>query len=405
MALTEVTEPMLTNNVFAEKMDKTNSLLATMVRQGAPSEVNWLLLKEYAHEGVFGDLYSYGDQFVDKWKDVANNTDYAYPWRLNHIGQYKLADGEILKNRPCLQLHYAHPFDVQFSHPRAFLRCPDGLSSGTYYFTIESSWGSNVSAGDIVCFTLTQPVPAGGRVTGCYYAPDYAKSSWRIYSYSADGKTVIETVTPTFSASGTNLGIQKHNTRNGNINSTQEMAYGWNRWKTSAIRQYLNSSAGVGAWWTAQDEWDIAPEQLTTKAGFLSGCSEAFINAIKPVEVKTYVNTVYDSSQQTEDYDLTYDKVFLPSLEEMYINPQKFGEGEVHEYWKRRSGRTQPFAQWNTYPELIHYAVDNHASAQYVRLRSAYRGNASNTWLVYSSGSVDGSSAYTSSRFSPLVVL
>ena len=92
MSLTEVTEPMLTNNVFAEKMDKTNSLLATMVRQGAPSEVNWLLLEEYAHEGVFGDLYSWGDQFVDTWKDVANNTDYAYPWRLNHIGQYKLTD-------------------------------------------------------------------------------------------------------------------------------------------------------------------------------------------------------------------------------------------------------------------------------------------------------------------------
>lgn len=403
MALTEVTEPMLTNNVFAEKMDKTNSLLATMVRQGAPSEVNWLLLKEYAHEGVFGDLYSFGDQFVDTWKDTVSNTDYAYHWRLNHIGQYKLADGEILSNRPCLQLHYAHPFGVQFSHPRAFLRCPDGLSAGTYNINFAQSWGSFTALS--WTFTLTKSVPVGGRLAGFDYMAGDSSSTRSVTSYGADGITKIETVSATQGVNGTNLGTLNFATRNGNLNSMQETGYGWNRWKTSAIRQYLNSSAPIGAWWKAQDEWDIAPNELTTKAGFLSGCSEAFINAIKPVEVKTYVNTVYDSSQQTEDYDLTYDKVFLPSLEEMYINPQTQGEGEVHEYWKRRSGRTQPFAQGNTYPELIHYAVENHTSAQYVRLRSAYRDGADYAWYVYSSGYVSDGSANYSIRFSPLVVL
>ena len=403
MALTEVTEPMLTNNVFAEKMDKTNSLLATMVRQGAPSEVNWLLLKEYAHEGVFGDLYSYGDQFVDKWKDVANNIDYAYPWRLNHIGQYKLADGEILKNRPCLQLHFVHPFGVQFSHPRAFLKCPDGLSAGTYNINFAQSWGSFTALS--WTFTLTKSVPVGGRLAGFDYMAGDSSSTRSVTSYGADGITKIETVSATQGVNGTNLGTLNFATRNGNLNSMQETGYGWNRWKTSAIRQYLNSSAPIGAWWKAQDEWDIAPNELTTKAGFLSGCPEPFINAIKPVEVKTYINTVYDSTQQAEDYDLTYDKVFLPSLEEMYINPQKFGEGEVHEYWKRRSGRTQPFAQGNTYPELIHYAVENHTSAQNVRLRSAYRDGAISTWIVYSSGFVGGDGASNSFRFSPLVVL
>ena len=403
MALTEVTEPMLTNNVFAEKMDKTNSLLATMVRQGAPSEVNWLLLKEYAHEGVFGDLYSFGDQFVDTWKDTVSNTDYAYHWRLNHIGQYKLADGEILKNRPCLQLHFVHPFGVQFSHPRAFLKCPDGLSAGTYNINFAQSWGSFTALS--WAFTLTKSVPVGGRLAGFDFMANDSSSTRSVTSYGADGITKIETVSATQGVNGTNLGTLNFATRNGNLNSMQETGYGWNRWKTSAIRQYLNSSAPIGAWWKAQDEWDIAPNELTTKAGFLSGCPEPFINAIKPVEVKTYINTVYDSTQQAEDYDLTYDKVFLPSLEEMYINPQKFGEGEVHEYWKRRSGRTQPFAQRNTYPELIHYAVDNHASAQSVRLRSANRDNANDTWFVNSSGIVSGSYAHYSLRFSPLVVL
>lgn len=366
---------------------------------------DWTSLAEFADTGLFGEAYGIGDQFVDTWKDTATNQEYTYPYQLNHIGSVELEDGEILSARPFLQAHYAHPFGVQFSHPRAFLRCPSGLPAGTYYVTIESSWGTHVQAGDIVCFTLANAVPSGGRLAGMYYAPDSAKSNWRIYTYSADGKTVLETVTPTFSASGTDLGTIKASARNGDLNSMQETAYGWNRWKTSALRQYLNSAASVGNWWTAQDEWDIAPEQLTTKPGFLSGCPEEFVEAIKKVKVVTYPNTVYDDPQGNTP-DITYDKVFIPSLEQMYINPQKSGEGEYHEYWKRRSGRTTPCEQYQTYPNMITYAVENHASAQYVRLRSAYRGSAFNTWYVYSSGNVSsGDLASNSYRFSPLVVL
>ena len=366
---------------------------------------DWESLAEFANTGLFGEAYGIGDQFIDTWKDAATNQEYTYPMQLNHIGNVELQDGETLENRPFLQAHYAHPFGVQFSHQRAFLKCPEGLAAGTYYVTIESAWGSNVTAGMVVCFTLANAVPAGGRVAGMYGAPDQAKSNWRIYSYSADGKTILETVTPTFTASGTDLGTIKATVRNGNLNSMQETAYGWNRWNTSAIRQYLNSDKGIGAWWTAQDEWDIAPDQLTTKAGFLSGCSEEFINAIKAVKVVTYPNTVNDDPQGNTP-DITYDKVFLPSLEQMYCNPQKAGEGEYHEYWKRRTGRTTPCAQYGTYPELIHYAVENHTSPQSVRLRSANRGHANYTWFVYSSGYVGyGCTASGAYRFSPLVVL
>ena len=365
---------------------------------------DWESLAEFANTGLFGEAYGIGDQFIDNWKDTAANQEYVYPMQLNHIGSVELHDGEILSDRPFLQAHYAHPFGVQFSHQRAFLRCPSGLAAGTYYVTIESSWGTHVQAGDVVCFTLANAVPAGGRVAGMYGAPDQAKSSWRIYAYSADGKTVLETVTPTFTADGTDLGTIKASTRNGDLNSMQETAYGWNRWSTSALRQYLNSAAAVGAWWTAQDEWDIAPDQLTTKAGFLSGWPEELINVLKEVKVVTYPNTVYDDTGGNTP-DITYDKVFLPSLEQMYCNPQKAGEGEYHEYWKRRTGRTTPCAQGGTYPELIHYAVENHTSPQNVRLRSAYRGYAVSAWYVYSSGSVRNGYASGALRFSPLVVL
>ena len=385
-----------------KKIAAALEILAADSRKAMMSD--WDSLAEFANTGLFGEAYGIGDQFVDNWRDTVANQEYAYPYQLNHIGNVELHDGETLENRPFLQAHYAHPFGVQFSHQRAFLRCPSGLAAGTYYVTIESAWGSNVQAGDVVCFTLTQAVPAGGRVAGMYGAPDQAKANWRIYSYSADGKTILETVTPTFTASGTSLGTIKASARNGDLNSMQETAYGWNRWSTSALRQYLNSAAGVGAWWTAQDEWDIAPDQLTTKAGFLSGCPEAFVNALKEVKVITYPNTVQDDTGGNTP-DITYDRVFLPSLEQMYCVPQKSGEGEYHEYWKRRSGLTSPNAQYSTNPNMITYAVENHTSPQYVRLRSAYRGGANNTWRVSSGGFVYTNTASGALRFGPLVVL
>lgn len=387
------------------KLDKQNALLEVMAASSLRELASdWQGLADLADSGLFGEAFAIGDQFVDTWTDKASNQEYTYPYQLNHIGSVELHDGEVLSNRPFLQAHFAHPFGVQFSHQRAFLKCPNGLSAGTYYFTIESAWGTNVQAGDVVAFTTTVDVPAGGRVSGCYGAPDQAKNNWRIYTHSADGKTILETITPVFSVAGTNLGTIKASVRNGNLNSMQETAYGWNRWSTSALRQYLNSAEGVGAWWTAQDEWDIAPDQLTTKHGFLSGCSEDFINAIKEVKVVTYPNTVYDDTAGNTP-DITYDKVFIPSLEQMFIQPQKEGEGEYHEYWKRRSGSPTPLARNQTYPQMITYAVENHTSAQYVRLRSASRGGAYYTWYVTSSGLVYHTDSSYALRFAPLVVL
>ena len=473
---------------FSEKMDKqteemkrTNSLLATMVRQNAPAELDWLMLEEYAHEGIFSDLYSWGDKFVDTWKDVVASQDYSFPWRFNHLGAYSLADGETINNRPCLQLAYAHKFGVQFSHQRAIhavsykvttaltssqkyyfvyegqylnftapsggvpIGCwlgyrgnlidiyspignlqksvsaslsssPSGTSLGNaptlpaqeYYFTLQSSWGSNAVAGAVVSFTLGTALKFGEKIAGCYYMADESKSNWKIYTYAKDGITKIENGLATGdSTAGVNLGVLGFSKALSDgeylLRNMQEVGYGYGRYSYSAVRQYLNSAAPLGAWWKPCDMFDIAPDQLSTIAGFLSGCSESFIQVIKPVGVKTYLNTTQDS--EIGESETVYDKVFLPSLEEMYITPQKAGEGDVHEYWKRASGRTEPFAWYTSYPELIHYAVENHTSAQAVRLRSAHRGYSSYTWIVYSTGIVNSYYAGTSNRFAPLVVL
>lgn len=373
------------------------------VQTGTVDVSSWTKIRNLRKSGLAEKVLTVGDIIDDTWTDVAAPKEYPYQWHVADFQPIELQNGDTEASM-LVQAHWAHPFGVQFSHQRAFLACPDGLPVGSYYFTIESAWGNNVKAGDIVCFKTTKVVPAGGRVSGCYGAPDQAKANWRIYTHSADGKTQIETITPTFTKtdSATNLGTQHLNKREGNLNSTQEMAYGWNRWKTSALRQYLNSEAAKGAWWTAQDEWDVAPDQLKDKAGFLSGCSADFLSALQIVKVTTFANTVNDGGGE----DTTYDRVFIPSMEQMYCAPQIKGEGTYLEYWKQRSGATAPLAQWGTYPNIITYAVENHTSPQNVRLRSADRGNANYAWSVNSSGSVNSYSiASSATRFAPLVVI
>lgn len=362
---------------------------------------NWDQISGLSRNGYAQKIFNYGDQFVEKWTDTAASTEYEYPWRVNHFENVELENGEVVPGM-YLQAHYAHPFGVQFSQNRAFLRCPNGLQTGTYNITLGAAWGSKDAQKDTTWqFTLTQDVPVGGCLNGFYQMPDVAASTWKVTSYAADRITKIETVSVLSGSEGTALGTMQMNTRNGDLNSMQETGYGWNRWKTSALRQYLNSDQPKGKWWTPQDDWDVAPDQLATKDGFLRGLPENMLRAIKTVKVVTYTNTVQDGGEP----DITYDKVFLPSLEQMYYNLQIAGEGNAHEYWKRRSGSKTKLPQYQALPRMITYAVENHTSPQAVRLRSAYRGSASFTWCVNSSGNANGDYATRAFRFAPLVVI
>ena len=360
----------------------------------------WDQISGLVRNGYAQKIFDFGDWINEKWTDTAATKEYEYPWRVNHFENVELEDGEIVQGM-FLQAHYAHPFGVQFSQARAFLKCPDGLTAGTYNVKLERDWGSNAKANTYWQFTLTKDVPKGGRLSGFIQMPDVASSNWKVISYAADAITKLETVPVTSGQDGTALGTLQYATRNGNLNSMQETAYGWNRWKTSALRQYLNSEQAKGKWWTPQDEWDIAPDQLATKDGFLCGMPADMLKALKTVKVVTYANTVQDGGEA----DITYDRVFLPSLEQLFINPQIAGEGTVHEYWQRRSGMKTKMQQYQTYPRMISYAVENHTSPQYVRLRSASRGFAYNTWYVYSSGGVSNGNAWSADRSSPLVVV
>lgn len=390
-----------TNFPRESTMKEISQALQTMAFTQAANLENvstWDKISGLSRNGFIQRILNFGDQILEKWTDTAASKEYDFPWQYTHSENVELEDGEVIPGT-FLEAHYTTPFGVQFSN-RAFLRCPDGLAAGTYHLMLQQNWGNNAKANTYWQFTLTKDVPAGGSVYGFTQMPDVAPSNWKATSYAADGITTIETVAITSGSDGTDLGTMLYATRNGNLNSMQESAYGWNRWKYSAARQWLNSTQPKGKWWTKQDDWDIAPSQLDTKDGFLCGMPAEMLAVLKTVKVITLANTVSDGGVT----DITYDKVFLASMSQMNVNMSK-EEGTVHEYWQRRTNSKTPIEPWKTYPIMIRYSAANHTSPQYVFSRSASRGGANSVMIVHASGYVSSTYAWNSSVYAPLVVV
>lgn len=387
------------NGLLTDKTGKDIVEMLGVIAQSniAHKNLDWASIQTMIANGSGSKAFGIGTWLMETWIDTAEQKDYEMPWRVNHFETGELIDGTTIPIM-WLQTHYTLPFGVQFSR-RAFLACPEGLEAGTYHFDFAEKWGNNVAPGITYQFTLTKAVEKGGRLAGCYGAPDKNPSNWKVYSYGKDGITLNETVNVTVGSEGTNLGTLQAKRNNGNLNSFQEMAYGHNRWKTSAIRQFLNSKKPKGQWWVPQDGWDICPEQLATKDGFLCGMPEKMLAVLKPIKVVTHAYAINNEGVE----DVTYDLVTLPSLEQMFITPQFNGEGKTHDYWRLRSGEAKPLAVFKSYPNMISFSIANKSSAQNVRLRSIYRTNTCSTWDVNTSGSVDNYFATYAYALSTLV--
>ena len=409
MAETEVISPIYldeTAKANGGKLDLLNATLLGMsaslgvlakAQTGIFEEMDYNAIKAVVDAGSAPITFPTGTQLVNTYTDKDGKA-YDCPWDVAQPDD--TAEGESGTTAPAmvLQMHYATLYDMPFSAYQAFYVVPDGgLVAGTYNVKMGLNWGNNVKTDTVYQFTLTKAAPAGARLTGFYNAPDVAPTSWKVYVYKDQKKSeLLETCSVTAGSAGTNLGtfLAKEN---GDLNGLHPVGYGDNRWWKSAYRQYLNSDAAAGAWWEPQDKWDMKPDQADTLPGFLSGFSDDFKNALSRVKVVTYGNNVTDDGSAV----VTYDKIFLPSLQEIYCSPQVSGEGSYWPYWKERTGAKNPQALWQTYPLRITRDLAQRTVGRDVRLRSAIRGLGYDAFGVTSSGSVHIWSGFDASRSAP----
>lgn len=396
----------------ADRMATALELIAAAQAAGIET-LDAKAIQQITRAGLASKFFNYGDQISPKWNPDGGGTEYDYE---QDVVAFHDAENALGETKPglWLQSHWGLP-GIQFDAAEALLYAAQAVAAGTSFHFTTSAALNDVPAGTYQ-FTLAEGLPAGGQATLVKNG-----TAWRVVTYSGSGSTTaIETVDCIAGSGGTDLGdIQSvSNTLMQVGKKASELPsgatvvvnhgsctqYGYNRWSQSAIRQWLNSDAAVGAWWSAQNVFDRPPTQLTTLRGFLAGLPSDFLAIVQPVKVVTALNTVTDGG----DSETTYDRFFVPSLEQEYIVPQANGvEGAYWPYWKERLGLSNPQATGSggTNANHIRYAIENHTSAQTVRLRSANRGYAGYVWLVATAGYAGGSYATYASRPAPACVI
>lgn len=377
-------------------------VLKSIAANGLPRLLTFTDLKRAIRAGYAKVFFDVGDQIITDYAAQDGKT-YAAPWDVKHIDDTGVYFG----------MHYAVPEDMQFDAPEAVYYAETELAAGTYHIAVGATYGDGWKAGQSIQFTLAQAVPAGGQVVidfGTNNAND-PTAGRAVKTYASIGAAdVIESTTTSNGTGGTELGtIGVGNTSqktNGNLNAISRVVYGSGRYSESAIRQWLNSDAASNAWWTPKNNWDRPPRAADlNRAGFLSRLPADFVKILDYNDVAVALNTMEGF---LTDRETVRDRIFLPSIENMYIVPQLAdAEAPAWDYYKaltQEAGLPGKFQQWNTYPILRHYilasANGNYASAN-VWLRSCYRGSANSAWLVSSSGNVNTANAFSTLRCSP----
>lgn len=366
--------------------------------------MTWQQIKDVVDSGTVTDWFSLGDQFIEPWKKTAESTAINAPWDVAHF----YANGNM-----ALHWHYAFPDAMPFDAPEAIYYADEnGLAAGQYYISIGTAYSDGWSTSKHINFTLTAAMEEGDQLvincgTDAKNDPT-AGRTWNVYGFGST--TSKQSGVTSNSTDGTELGSTSSSGAtytNGNINAPQRVVYGYGRYKQSAIRQYINATAGAGEWWEPQNGWDRPPSQAATVRGWAGGFSSDFLSVVQPIEIVTAINTVEGSSSATET---CADKFFLPSMTQMCFSEQ-YAEDEVWQLYRNLAteegiASNARFANHpTTYDVIKRYNLEAQSSAVFVFLRSANRGYANGAWYVSTGGIVTNYYAYLAFRGCPACII
>lgn len=345
MAVTPITEA--TMQRIKTVLEGRNEIYKQFVQKY--KKTTWDEVAYQVKSGKANLIYDIGDELVCNYRYYAANdvdyTDYDFPWVVADFREVEWQDGT--------------------THPGMILQAK--------YCTIESMMFD--ASEQVACDSSTETVAEDG----IYYFGK-SGSTWTALDLST-GDTIPY---------GDYDTIYKND-----VNNLSIVQNGYNNYKLSAQRQWLNSAGSKGEWWSATHVGDAPPSQLNSVRGFLNGLDDDFIAVVNPIKIQVARNTICDGG----GIDVMHDKFFLPSLEEMYGVPQLADvEGPYLPYWKDLTGLSAPTNAANAGRVIVD--VDN-KQALNCRLRSANRGTSYAAWFVSTSGYLYYSGAHNSYRCAP----
>lgn len=172
-------------------------------------------------------------------------------------------------------------------------------------------------------------------------------------------------------------------------------SYGNNRWIYSNIRQWLNSQAAAGQWYSAQHSADAPPTKANsagwngydTKAGFLAGFSANFIAALL-----TTTHTVGKASVDGGGTETCTDKIFFASCTEVGLTGDHTCGTKLALFSDNNSRMAKPTAEAVSESDYTNSSF-NANSNWYWWLCDAYASYSYSVRNVDSSGALDNRSA------------
>lgn len=375
---------------FSEKMDTQNALLLALVEAqgGTAKPTSWANVQALVRAGLHKKVFAIGDQLVCQ-KGSSNIT-----WDVIGIDHDTPADSQFTHSLT-LQLHDCLSSQMQVDAPEALYYAENGLSAGTYHFTIQGSYTPIGGTSKTYCFTLASDIPAGGQLT-FGWAYNTQAGNAKITSYGADLTTVIESdISVTEGSSGTSLGTTDGNSTN--LNFIETARFGSNNYSESAIRQFLNSSANVGNVWTAKTVFDRPPTWNASTAGFMSDIDSDFLAVIGKTNKVTALNTVTDGGGSVT----LADKFFLLSKSEIYGGLENnINEGSPYPYYKDYSSLSE--AGTGNDSNRIKYRS---GSASSWVIRTPFSSGAGNIRSINASGGVTSTGTYSNGGIAPACVI
>lgn len=182
----------------------------------------------------------------------------------------------------------------------------------------------------------------------------------------------------------------------GNSDSNRK-SYGNNRWIYSNIRQWLNSGASAGAWYSAQHSADAPPtnanvwsnyNEYDAEAGFLAGFSTNFVAALLST-----THTVGKASVDGGGTESCVDKIFFATCTEVGLSGDVTAGSKLALFSDDTSRLAYPTTECVSKSE---YTNTNFATSKawYWWLADAYASNSCSVRVVYSSGALNYRGAY-----------
>ena len=182
----------------------------------------------------------------------------------------------------------------------------------------------------------------------------------------------------------------------GNSDSNRK-SYGNNRWIYANIRQWLNSQAAAGQWYSAQHGQDAPPSNANVwdnyneyqqEAGFLAGFSANFLAALL-----TTTRTVGKAQVDGGGTESCTDKIFLATCTEVGLSGDVTAGSKLAIFSNDASRQAKPTAEAVSKSEYTNSSL-NANSPWYWWLADAYASSSCNVRLVNSSGALNWNDAY-----------